>query len=124
MDPATSTLGPTMRARRLELRLSSAEAAARARVPETSWKLIEQGQQAPSDLMLGAICRALEWTSATVDDLLRNDNEVGRDGERVVDLDAHAEEPQPEITLDTRGLTPAQLREVQGYIDYLRERFS
>ncbi|HEX4490195.1 MAG TPA: helix-turn-helix transcriptional regulator [Acidimicrobiia bacterium] len=126
VDP-TSTLGRAIRARREELHLSTDDAAVRARIPETSWRLIEQGQQAPSDLMLGAICRALEWTPATIDNLLRNEIHVNPDGEMVVDLDASeraAAPPQPELTLDVRGLTSAQLREVQGYIDYLRERFS
>jgi hypothetical protein len=126
MDPLTPTLGRAMSARRLELRLSTEDAAARARVPETSWKLVEQDQQTPSDLMLGAICRALDWTPATVEDLLRGDVEVGRDGEMVVDLDASErdETAHAEFTLDTTGLTRGQLREVQDYIDYLRERFS
>lgn len=132
VDSATHTIARAMRARRQELQLSAEEAATRARVPVTSWKLVEQAQKDPSDLMLNAICRALEWTPATIENLLQHEIQVNGAGEMIVDLDASeradeqagAPAPEPEITLDVSGLTPAQLREVQVYIDYLRERFS
>jgi hypothetical protein len=130
VDPATDAIAGAVRARRLELRLSVEEAASRARVPETSWRLIEQGQK-PSDLMLGALCRALDWTPGTIENLVRQQIQLNGNGELFVDLDASeradaapAPAPEPEITLDVSGLTSAQLREVQVYIDYLRERFS
>lgn len=108
------------------------EAAAQAKVSTKSWRVIEQGKSQPSPLMLGSVCRALQWTSGTVESLLRGEMRV-EEGEVVVDLsDARTDEPgtvesptaEPEaqaaFELDVEGLTPRQLEAVQEYIDDLR----
>jgi DNA-binding XRE family transcriptional regulator len=108
------------------------EAAAQAKVSTKSWRVIEQGDSMPSLLMLGSVCRALKWTSETVESLLSGELRV-EEGEVVVDLgDSRSDEPggverepvepepQPAIPLDVEGLTRRQLEAVQEYIDDLR----
>ena len=127
VDAAAQTIARAVRARRLELHLSTHEASERARIPEKSWRVIEQGLSLPSALVLGALCRALEWPPSMIDSLLERELQVTSEGEMVVDLDAGErasdEAPAAEApTLDASGLSPAQVAEVQAYIEYLRKR--
>lgn len=127
VDAAAQSIARAVRARRLELQLSTHEAAERARIPDKSWRVIEQGFTRPSALVLGALCRALEWPPSTIESLLEDELQVNGEGEMLVDLDATTRGDEsaanpPEVTLDTRGLSASQLAEVQGFIDYLRER--
>ena len=125
VDEDAQTIARAVRARRLELQLSTSEAADRARIPEKSWRVIEQGFTLPSALVLGALCRALEWGPSAIESLLERELQVNGAGEMVVDLDAgehDVEEPEDPRTLDVHGLSSAQLAEVQAYIDYLRNR--
>src|SRR6476646_3210257 len=132
MEPTPSLLARAVRARRDELNLTIEEAAARAKVSPKSWRVIEQGKSKPSPLMLGSVCRALQWTVETVESLLRGELRF-EEGEVVVDLvgsgtgesvtaESRAVEPgpQPALGLDIEGLTPRQLEAVQEYIDDLR----
>jgi hypothetical protein len=128
VESAARTIARAVHARRLELRLSTEEAAARARIPEKSWRVIEDGTQEPSALMIGALCRVLEWTPATIEHLLGDQIHLNGNGQLVVELDASeraeaAPDPEP-IALDVQGLTREQLHAVQAYIDELRGRFS
>ncbi|MDQ1468455.1 MAG: hypothetical protein QOH10_2870 [Actinomycetota bacterium] len=130
MDSTAKVIARAVRARRRELHLSTDDAAARARIPEKTWRVVEQGRAHPSRLVMGALCRALDWTPSTIECLVRNEMRVNGVGEVVVDLlhsssdapERDAVEPQdPAVTeLDTEGLTPEDLAEVQDFIDELR----
>jgi DNA-binding XRE family transcriptional regulator len=121
-----------IRARRMELGLSVEEAAERGRVHVTSWRLIETGTMQPSVLVMGAVCRVLDWTPATIESLTVGEMSVDRDGEVVVDLDrwpgqghavpdpVHGPAAAVAPLLDVTGLTIRQLAEVQDFIDELR----
>jgi DNA-binding XRE family transcriptional regulator len=125
MDSGRSALARAIIARRRELEMSLEEAAALANVSEASWKVIERGTSSPSLLMLGAICRALDWTPDTIESLLHGELRI-EEGEKVVDLAGSPEPPEPPAEpvraaeLDVEGLTPVQLKKVQAYIDDLR----
>ena len=128
VETAAEAIARAVRTRRLELKLTTEEAADRARIPEKAWRVAEQGTANPSSLVMGALCRALEWTPATIENLLRREVHVNGSGEIVVDLQSAGDEappvgaPSPRVVtvLDSEGLTPAQLVDVQEYIDELR----
>jgi DNA-binding XRE family transcriptional regulator len=130
VESAAEAIARAVRARRLELHLTTDEAAARARIQEKSWRVIEQGVTNPSRLVISAVCRALDWTPARIESLMERELAANGNGGPVVDLDAlsradeAAAKPQPSrplITkLDSTGLTAAQLADVQDYIDELR----
>jgi DNA-binding XRE family transcriptional regulator len=130
VESAASVIARAVRARRCELHLSTDDAAARARIPEKTWRVVEQGTAHPSRLVMAALCRALDWTPATIECLVRHEMRGNGVGEVVVDLlhsssdapEGDAVEPQvPTVTeLDIEGLTPADLAEVQDFIDELR----
>jgi DNA-binding XRE family transcriptional regulator len=121
-------LARAIRARRIELEMSVEEAAERARIHVTSWRLIERGTSQPSVLSMRAIGRVLDWTPATVESLMDGELTVDGEGDVVVDLDrwpVQSAEPLTETVdaapaLDVSGLTPEQLAEVQDFIDDLR----
>jgi transcriptional regulator with XRE-family HTH domain len=130
VESAAEVIARAVRARRIELRLSTEDAAGRARIPEKAWRVIEQGTTKPSGLMIEALCRALEWTPATIDSLVEREVTVNGKGEIVVDLHepppAPAAEPQRRagrvVTgLDTEGLTADELADVQDFIDEIRD---
>jgi DNA-binding XRE family transcriptional regulator len=125
MESGRSVLARAIIARRRELEMSLEDAAALANVSAASWKVIERGTSSPSLLMLGAICRALDWTPDTIESLLHGELRF-EEGEKVVDLGGSEAPPEPRVEppaaseLDVEGLTPAQLAKVQAYIDDLR----
>ena len=125
MQSGASLLARAIIARRRELDMSMEDAAALANVSVASWKVVERGTSSPSLLMLGAICRALEWTPDTIESLLHGELRF-EEGEQVVDLAGSVAPPEPPVELqsaadlDVEGLTPAQLAKVQAYIDDLR----
>jgi hypothetical protein len=130
VESAAQVIARAVRARRLELQLSTEDAAAMARIPEKAWRVIEQGTTKPSGLMIEALCRALEWTPATVDNLVAREVSVNGNGQIVVDLHepeaAPAAEPESPRhravkSLDTEGLTADELAEVQEFIDEIRD---
>jgi transcriptional regulator with XRE-family HTH domain len=104
-------------ARRGELGLSMAQAAARGNISATSWRVIEEGTTRPSPLTLGAVCRALDWPPETIETLLDGDA-----SETVFDLtkEPEADDAALPVLLDAEGLTRKQLAEVQELIDELR----
>jgi DNA-binding XRE family transcriptional regulator len=127
VESAAMAIARAVRARRIELQLSTDAAAAKARIPEKAWRVIEQGTTNPSSLMVLALCRALEWTPATIESLVKRELSVNGNGEMVVDL--HEPQPEPEPVrprrratdkLDIAGLTPEELAEVQDFIDEIR----
>ena len=132
VDSAWVAVARAVRVRRLELKLSTDDAAAKARIPEKAWRVIEQGTTKPSSLMIVAMCKALDWTPATIESLVQRERSVNGDGEMVVDLheqqsetSAPAAAPIPRRRvireLDAEGLTPGELSEVQAFIDEIRE---
>lgn len=128
VETAAEAIARAVRARRLELKLTTEEAADRARIPEKAWRVAEQGIANPSSLVMGALCRALDWTPSTIENLLQREVHVNGSGEIVVDLQSPPDDEPPVVTaspravtaLDAEGLTPAQLADVQEYIDELR----
>jgi DNA-binding XRE family transcriptional regulator len=128
VETVAEAIARAVRARRLELGLTTEEAAERARIPEKAWRVVEQGISNPSSLVMGALCRALDWQPATIETLLQREVHVNGSGEIVVDLQAPIDDelpvvaPSPRVVtvLDSEGLTPAQLLDVQEYIDELR----
>ena len=132
VEPAAVAIARAVRARRIELNLSTDDAAARARIPEKAWRVIEQGTTNPSSLMVLALCKALDWTPATIESLVKRELSVNSNGEMVVDLEEREPKlyPSPEPVkprrrasdaLDIDGLTPAELAEVQDFIDEIRD---
>jgi DNA-binding XRE family transcriptional regulator len=131
VESAATVIARAVRARRIELKLSTDAAAAKARIPEKAWRVVEQGIANPSSLTVLAICRALEWSPSTIESLIQRELRLNGNGEIVVDLQEQeqADAPQPETvtpsrraprTLDTEGLTPDELAEVQDFIDEIR----
>jgi DNA-binding XRE family transcriptional regulator len=132
VESAAVAIARAVRARRIELNLSTDDAAARARIPEKAWRVIEQGTTNPSSLMVLALCKALDWTPATIESLVKRELSVNGKGEMVVDLEDREPEPYPppepvkprrraNDALDIEGLTPAELAEVQDFIDEIRD---
>jgi transcriptional regulator with XRE-family HTH domain len=126
VEPAAVAIARAVRARRIELNLSTDDAAARARIPEKAWRVIEQGTTNPSSLMLLALCKALDWTPGTIESLVKRELSVNGNGQMVVDLEARQPAPvkprrRATDALDVEGLTPAEMSEVQDFIDEIRD---
>jgi transcriptional regulator with XRE-family HTH domain len=131
MEPTPPPVARAIRARRLELNLTVEQAAEQARIHVTSWRLLERGTLNPSTLMIRALCRVLDWTPATIEQLMHGALDVDAQGHVTVDLAEWPAQPDETTTdpaggaavvpeLDVDGLTPAQVAEVQRFINHLR----